>query len=54
MGSTARRRGVYGGEYAPTGPVCVVEEKWRKEASETGQRLRRELVTKTVDALVLL
>jgi hypothetical protein len=35
-------------------PVYVVEEKRRKEASETEQRLRRELVTKTAGALVLL
>jgi hypothetical protein len=40
MGSTTRRCGVYGGEYAPTGPVCVVEEERENEASETGQRLR--------------
>jgi hypothetical protein len=32
----------------------VVEEKQRKEASETGQRLRRELVTKTAGVLVVL
>jgi hypothetical protein len=43
MGSTARRCGVYGGEFFfadRASPVYVVEKEWKKGALETGQRLR--------------
>jgi hypothetical protein len=32
--------------FADRAPVCMVEEERRKEASETGQRLRANLVTR--------
>jgi hypothetical protein len=55
MGSTTRRRDVYGGEYAPTGLRLFA---WWKKNGE--RRLQKpdsgsaELVTKTAGALVLL